>query len=154
MSYYDIVIYTDGSCLSNGLPRARAGYGVYCPDDQRLNFARRLDGRQSSQRAEIMGARCGILRAEQFGYEKVLVRTDSNYVIKGILKWLPRWENPNYTSHVENLQDFRALRNSMIDMDVDFEKISRYENEEADGLARQGAMYAIGQGKNIILDDS
>ncbi|TFK83414.1 hypothetical protein K466DRAFT_440347, partial [Polyporus arcularius HHB13444] len=50
----DIEVYTDGSCIDNGLPDAKAGSGVWFATDDSRNIAERVPGDvQSNQTAEI-----------------------------------------------------------------------------------------------------
>jgi ribonuclease HI len=81
------VVYTDGSCLSNGKGDgvAVAGIGVFFGDGDVRNLAEPLAGaRQTNQRAEITAA----IRALELLHGTrgdVEIRTDSHYVIKGII---------------------------------------------------------------------
>ncbi|KAJ3963514.1 hypothetical protein EV361DRAFT_784738, partial [Lentinula raphanica] len=52
----DITIFTDGSCTNNGNDDAKAGAGIFCPQDESLNRAMRLPGTipQTNQSGEIM----------------------------------------------------------------------------------------------------
>jgi ribonuclease HI len=109
------VIYTDGSCLDNGTANAAAGVGIAFgtkvearswmlvgddPTGQRNNH--------TNQRAELLAAIHGIQSIatwtstnrpcpdrKSHAEKKTMVwviATDSEYVVKGMTKWLPMWK--------------------------------------------------------------
>jgi len=136
-------IYVDGACTNNQNPNiARAGYGVYWPNQSHLNISERLSGRQTNQRAEIMAAVKGINQAAQLGYDQVTVKLDSQYVKGAAEEWIPRWERENWVRQVTNREDFLKLRDAMRRIDVRFVKVDREANQMADSLARAGARRA------------
>lgn len=134
-------IYTDGACSNNGRSNGQGGIGVYWGENHQNNISEPLSGRQTNQRAEIEAARRGIEQARSEGYKSVTVKTDSQYVKNAAESWIPNWERNGYTSAgkpVVNESEFRALKDSMRGMDVNFEKVDRSVNA-ADPLAREGA---------------
>ena len=44
----DIIVYTDGACIHNGKPNAKAGMGVYFGKDDPRNLSKRVDGKQTN----------------------------------------------------------------------------------------------------------
>jgi ribonuclease HI len=80
------VVYTDGSCLSNG----RAGIGVWFGHNDPRNLAERLPGHPTNQRAEIYAA---IRALETLALDPlpIEVRTDSKYVINAVTDWRKSW---------------------------------------------------------------
>ena len=50
----EIVVYTDGACVNNGKPDARAGYGVYFGKGDERNVSERYKGPQTNNVAEIL----------------------------------------------------------------------------------------------------
>lgn len=133
-------IYTDGACSRNGQgEEAKAGIGVYWPNDESNNISRPLEGgRQTNQRAEIVAARTGIEQARDRGYNSVTVRTDSQYVKNAAESWIPKWESEGWKRSVVNKTEFQDLKRSMEGMDVKFEYVPSASNA-ADRLARDGA---------------
>lgn len=91
------VVFTDGSCLNQGLANAKAGYGVFWADgelaSQRLgrigtssisghpnNRSGAVDGRQNSNRAELFAAVQAIKTAVQQGFSAINIISDSSCV--------------------------------------------------------------------------
>ncbi|KAG8765685.1 hypothetical protein FRC12_007361 [Ceratobasidium sp. 428] len=85
-----VEVWTDGSCLDNGKPSARAAYGVYFGEGDPRNEAKRVPGMQTNNRGEILG----VIRALEIVGENVselTIYTDSQYTIDCCQKWLPGW---------------------------------------------------------------
>uniref|UniRef100_A0A6G1SA09 ribonuclease H n=1 Tax=Aceria tosichella TaxID=561515 RepID=A0A6G1SA09_9ACAR len=132
------LIYTDGACSRNGQgSSAKAGIGVFWPNNPENNISEPMDGRATNQRAEIEAARRGIEQARSQGYDEVIVRTDSQYVKNAVESWLPNWERSNWSRKVINKLEFQNLRDSMEGIKVCFEKVPSSLNA-ADPLARNG----------------
>lgn len=51
-----ILVFTDGACSGNGTSTARGGLGVFFGPGSKFNFAERLTGVQTSQKAELAAA--------------------------------------------------------------------------------------------------
>ncbi|KAF8607734.1 hypothetical protein BDV93DRAFT_552562 [Ceratobasidium sp. AG-I] len=87
-----IEVWTDGSCLGNGKPGARAAYAVYfAPNDPR-NESGRVPGQQTNNRGELLA----VIRALEIIDEDapmLTVYTDSKYTIQCVTdpNWLPKW---------------------------------------------------------------
>ena len=111
------IIFTDGACINNGRPEAKAGVGVAFGKNDRSqlsmpitdsmdNFARR-----SNQRAELYAAKLGLkflAEADRVNTKEPtgesrreskawIIATDSEYVVKGMTEWLPTWRV--YSNH-------------------------------------------------------
>ena len=105
------IVFTDGACMGNGSPAAKAGVGVAFGnnDDSQLSLPiTDLEDdfpMRSNQRAELYAAILGLeflakadeLNTEFMGKTKDeskawIIATDSEYVVKGITEWLPRWK--------------------------------------------------------------
>ncbi|KAI8598934.1 ribonuclease H-like domain-containing protein [Dissophora ornata] len=91
-----IVIYTDGSSLSNGKVGSQAGVGVFFGVNDPRNVSERLDGElQTNQRAELMA----VYRAlEVCGSDTapIEIRTDSMYTVNIVTKWADGWIKNNW----------------------------------------------------------
>ena len=48
-----INVYTDGACINNGKPNAKAGYGIYFSPNNPKNVSKRIIGKQTNQVAEL-----------------------------------------------------------------------------------------------------
>ncbi|XP_061757117.1 ribonuclease H1 isoform X2 [Nerophis ophidion] len=142
-----VVVYTDGCCTSNGKFGARAGIGVYWGPQHRLNVAKRLQGRQTNQRAEIQAACEALQQAKKENIEKLLVYTDSMFTINGVTKWVKNWKLNGWRlksgSPVVNKDDFEKLDRLNQELEVVWMHIPGHAgysgNEEADRLSREGA---------------
>lgn len=99
------LIYTDGSCLSNGRGDARAGCAFFfepLPGNHNastVSFRLENEGptgemhRQTSNRAELRAviAVSRFLPWNQEGFTTLVIATDSEYVVKGATDWVYTW---------------------------------------------------------------
>ncbi|OJT01831.1 Transposon TX1 uncharacterized 149 kDa protein [Trametes pubescens] len=140
----EVEVYTDGSCIANGTGEAVAGSGVWFGDtDPRNEGARVPYDTQSNQTAEVYA----IILAEQrvAPFAPLHFVSDSKYVVDGLTKYLPRWEEKGWIG-VANASVFRdaaaALRARSAVTTLRWVKgHSRVAgNEAADALAREGAL--------------
>jgi ribonuclease HI len=80
-------IYIDGSCIGNGTPSAKAGYGVYFkPNDERNEYAR-VVGKQTNNTGELTAFIRAVEKMQDklhnfSNTNKINIYTDSEYVIK------------------------------------------------------------------------
>ena len=143
------IVYTDGCCLNQKLPESerKAGCGVFWGKDDPRNLIERLWGPQTNQRAELWAAIRGVQCALQSDYEVVEVRTDSQYVIKGMTEWIHNWRKNNWVTRgnhpVKNRDMFVLLDGLCCYIDVRWVKVKGHSsiggNDMADALARCGA---------------
>ncbi|XP_069584147.1 ribonuclease H1-like [Ranitomeya imitator] len=142
------VVYTDGCCSCNGRLKARAGIGVYWGPNHPLNVAERLEGRQTNQRAEIQAACKALEQAKSQNITKLVLYTDSMHTINGITKWIHSWKLNDWKmstgKEVINRRDFEKLDGLTQGLDVKWMHVPGHAgfggNEEADKLAREGAL--------------
>ncbi|KAL0581364.1 hypothetical protein V5O48_000628 [Marasmius crinis-equi] len=168
-------VFTDGACLDNGRNGARSGVGVALgvyPEEQfsapvcNLNYG--VDMKRTSQRAELLAALEGLRiisssdkpchAARTMRHEETrdevdkkfwIIATDSEYVVKGIAEWLPRWKRNGYRNasgnRVANLDLFLLLDEELEkhenerNVSIGFFHVRRELNSIADDLARRGA---------------
>lgn len=142
----EILMFVDGSCLSNGYSNARAGYGVvFGPLDQ---FSGRLEqdrNPQTSGRAELRAVLASLtLRPwAREGVSRIVLACDSECVVKGITEWIFKWRT-NKWRRVANQDLWKKLEEELREMErrgilVQFWKIPRDWNE-ADKYAKAGAV--------------
>jgi len=145
-----LVIYTDGSCLSNGTRYAKAGVGVYFGDSDPRNISEKLDyPKQTNNAAELTA----VIRAIEVlnktnNTEPVKICTDSIYVQKGITQWIKNWRKNDWKTAkgtiVENKDLWEQLDVLTNDHDIEFVYIKAHSNikgnEKADELANAGAL--------------
>lgn len=138
-----VCIYTDGACCSNGKNGAKAGIGVYWGPNHPLNVSERLPGRQTNNRAEIHAAVRALNQAKENGFNDVIIYTDSNFLIKGVTKWIHTWKKNGWKlstgAPVKNREDFEALEIARKNLKVNWIHVRGHKgifgNEEADRLA-------------------
>ncbi|KAI9023415.1 ribonuclease H-like domain-containing protein [Hyaloraphidium curvatum] len=148
-----VTVSIDGSSLSNGSSRARAGIGVFHSPLHPLNASEPLPDHlapHTNNRAELYAA----YRALQLfdGAPGIVLRTDSEYAIKVFREYLPRWKQRGMKradgGRIENL-DLIGMVQGLLDewagrgAEVRWEWIRGHSNdpgnEEADRLAKRGA---------------
>jgi ribonuclease HI len=157
-------IYTDGACSSNGTTAGRAGIGIFhSPNDPR-NISACVPGlHQTNQHAELFA----VLKAlEQLYHQetqtpsvkrrKVVIRTDSSYVIKALTTWIQKWERNGWRSKANQpvvSKDLFVRAREMLrtlaegGVRVSFEHVRGHMgvwgNEQADRLAVSGAQMEV-----------
>lgn len=151
-----VLIFADGAAPDNGSPDVRAGCGVVIRPDGKcaVSFALERVGAAplTSNRAELRAAHAALgLRVwvgEGFG--KIVVATDSEYVVRGANEWVVRWRASGWKNSagraVANkdlwLMLFAAIEKLEADgVVVQFYLIQRKFNL-ADSLAKKGAVSA------------
>ncbi|KAJ3070106.1 Ribonuclease H1 [Podochytrium sp. JEL0797] len=148
-----IVIYTDGACGGNGKRHAKGGIGVFFAEGDPRNISEPLPGPvQTNNRAELLA----IIRALQVAPvdASVTVKTDSQYVQKGIGGWVAKWKrngwktsaggnvvNKDLWMKLDEQMKKRHERHGRHTVDIEYIKAHAglYGNEQADQLAVLGA---------------
>mgnify|MGYP003333939187 FL=1 len=138
-----IDIYTDGSCVTS---TRKGGWGVFIQYDNNEFEYYGKESETTNNRMEIYA----VIRAleivkEKFASEKKInIYIDSNYVVKGITEWLPKWKLKNWKTTARK----NVLNKDLwiqIDSFYPFENInfiwikahnSNYGNEKADLLSK------------------
>jgi ribonuclease HI len=136
-----IIIYSDGGSINNPGP---GGYGVVIIDGtkrQELSGGFRMT---TNNRMELTGAIKGLARYDK--PVKVLLRTDSQYVVKGIMEgWAKKWRKNGWmrtkNEPAENYDLWEKILELTEKHDVIFEWIKGHsghdENERCDEMARE-----------------
>jgi len=163
----EMLMFVDGSCLDNGFPNARAGYGVvFAPLEWFSPISRRLeqDGNpQTSNRAELRAvlAALGLRFWAGEGFSRIVIACDSQYVVKGISEYIFEWRRNGWMTtsgtQVANQDLWRKLGEKLREMEgcgmlVQFWKIPREWNE-ADEHAKAGAEKdsVVGEVNDILI---
>lgn len=168
------VVYTDGACSNNGRDDSAISAigGIIGASGSGYSWSVRIDDimdygqRRTSQRAEMLAAMEGLRRLvlQQAGldigngtahqhlsesFKEVdnqyyVVATDSEYVVKGVTQWYPKWKQNNWRTaggtRPVNLDLFHEFIQYIEDLErkgstVKFWHIPRRFNQEADALA-------------------
>lgn len=149
----DLFVYTDGACIHNGKPHAKAGMGVFFGYDDPRNISKKVEGKQTNNTAElgaVFEALCMIKEEIKNNY-LICIVTDSEYVIKCCTTYGKKCKLDNWKKDIPNKDLvktlFTAFDNysnlSLMHIDAHTGKQDKHSlgNEEADRLAN----LAIGQ---------
>ncbi|KAF8835048.1 ribonuclease H-like protein [Paxillus ammoniavirescens] len=171
------VVFTDGACMGNGNDDARSGLGIAFGEADYHQASIPVDdmldrGRRTNQRAECLAAEMGLNMicdhdAEELLKQKedikrnrledsyrtvIVIATDSEYVVKGLTEWLPKWKERGWRKagrrRPVNLDLFLKLqaeveaREHQLGCKIKFWHVKREYNQIADGLAKDAARRA------------
>ena len=136
-----VEIYTDGACRGNPGP---GGWGVLLIAGQRRKTMYGGECDTTNNRMELTAA-IEALNALK-GSRKVLLHTDSTYVMNGINEWLPRWKERGWKTAakkpVKNQDLWQVLDEAISLHQVEWNWVRGHSgvpgNEEADALANRG----------------
>ena len=79
----DVEIWTDGACVYNGTPRARAAWGFVSGETER---AGRVEGKQTNNVAEGLAIYNALVWAAEQGHKKIRLHTDSQISLFNLQK--------------------------------------------------------------------
>lgn len=136
-----VIIYTDGACRGNPGP---GGWGVVL---QYKGTRKELHGGEPSTTNNRMELMAAIQALETLNRSsKVLLNTDSQYVLKGITEWLPNWKRRGWKTAakkpVKNEDLWRRLDAAIARHDIKWNWVKGHSgeegNEQADLLANHG----------------
>lgn len=129
---YDVEIWTDGACVNNGKPTARAAWAFVSGKKEE---AGEVDGNQTNNRAEGLAIYYGLKWAAEKGHKKIKLYTDSQITLHGVMKD-PKAVKANADIFIK-IRDVVNNNN----LDVIYEKVLGHsgieENERVDKLATQ-----------------
>ena len=142
------VVYTDGACRGNPGP---GGWGalVQSADGRQTLFGG--ENRTTNNRMELTAAVEGLEFVPEGS--RVAVRTDSQYLKKGITQWVSRWQRNGWRTAsgapVKNQDLWQRLDAANAARTVDWQWVRGHAgeagNEEADQLARRGMEAVLGK---------
>ena len=73
-SSFDVEIWTDGACINNGTPRARAAWGFVSGTTEKAGL---VEGKQTNNVAEGLAIYHALVWASENGFKKIKLHTDS-----------------------------------------------------------------------------
>ena len=86
------IIYTDGSC--NNVTTKIGGYGAVIETDKGI---KELNGHATATTSQRMELQAAISALESLtACHRVILYSDSTYVVKGMTWWLKQWKKKNY----------------------------------------------------------
>ena len=142
-----IFVYTDGACVNNGKPNAKAGIGIYFGKNDKRNVSRRVKGKQSNNTAELSAIIEVFTILKKNLNEDVAIYTDSQYSMRcatsygrkmEALKWQKDIPNKLLVKNIYNL--FKNNKNvKLFHIKAHSGKQDKHSlgNEEADRLANE-----------------
>jgi len=137
-------VYTDGSCLGNPGP---GGVGiVILKDDVEVDRFSFGEAYTTNNRMELTASLCGIAYVkETFGYDsKILVLSDSKYVVDGMSEWRHGWKKTNWKGCKKNRDLWEQI--DVLGDDCQYQWVKGHNkdkyNEIADDLAQAAAREA------------
>ena len=136
-----IEIYTDGACRGNPGP---GGWGALLIAGKHEKALHGGDPETTNNRMELTAA-IEALNALT-GPRKVILHTDSKYVMDGISKWMPNWKERGWKTSakkpVKNQDLWQALDEAAGRHEIDWRWVKGHNgnpgNEKADELANLG----------------
>ncbi|CAJ0932333.1 unnamed protein product, partial [Mesorhabditis belari] len=146
-----VVVYTDGACSNNNKrSKALAGYGVFWNVDHPANESGPVTGEQTNNRGEVTAVIRAIEIAMKNGLDALCVRTDSQFLIDSMTKWVKGWRKNGWKTvsgePVKNIELMKRLDELTQSIRVVYEKVPAhsgvYGNEMADRLATQAVKKA------------
>lgn len=154
------LFYSDGACLNDGQPEARAGWAVFFgPEPEARTISGRLERRgpfddvseQTSNRAELRAAIAGLrcIPWHEDGYNQIVIASDSEYLVEGATVWVRRWMMNGWKTSkgcaVKNQDLWELLLGEVeryhdLGVKVELWKIAQEWNEIADRWAKRAAL--------------
>ena len=149
-----IIAYTDGACSGNPGP---GGWGLYLKAENKNGKILKIkelyckDPHTTNNKMELTAAIKSLKNLEKKSGVIITIRTDSQYVRKGITEWLSKWKNNNWrTSNkkpVANQELWQELDSMVSRHLVNWEWVKGHAgdsgNEKADELAVRGRDEAV-----------
>jgi ribonuclease HI len=141
MNNQAVEIFSDGACRGNPGP---GGWGVmlrYNGNEKELYGG---EAETTNNRMELMAAICGLESLKK--PSKVVLTTDSQYVLKGATEWMVGWKRKGWMTAakkpVKNVDLWQRLESALQPHEVKWCWVRGHtghpENERADALANRG----------------
>jgi ribonuclease HI len=148
---HTIEIFTDGACKGNPGP---GGWGVLIrlgENEKSLHGGELLT---TNNRMELMAAIMGLRALKRTA--KVVLTTDSEYVMKGIREWMPNWKKRGWKTAsrqpVKNADLWQLLDEQVNQHEVEWRWVKGHsghrENDIADDLANMGVQDVLSNRSN------
>ena len=107
-------VYIDGSSVGNGSNKAKAGIGLFWGDNHPWNISNALaqeDGEMlTNNKAELRAAIRAVEIAREHRLDKLVINSDSKYVVLGITEWINQWQKNNWkTSSGDKVKKQRGM---------------------------------------------
>lgn len=162
----EVIIFTDGSTLNNQIKGNRkGGVGVFFGDNDERNISLALkesDGNKvTNQVAELLACIKGIekiLLEEKINDRKIIIYTDSMYIVNSIQKWAINWEKNNWkksdNKDVENIELIKKLYYYSKNLKIDFRHVKSHQKEPDKNNANYKIWYGNNQADRLAVEAS
>jgi ribonuclease HI len=148
---HTIEIFTDGACKGNPGP---GGWGVLIRLGEHEKSLYGGELLTTNNRMELMAAIMGLRALKRTA--KVVLTTDSEYVMKGIREWMPNWKKRGWKTAsrqpVKNADLWQLLDEQVNQHEVEWRWVKGHsghrENEIADDLANMGVQEVLSNRSN------
>ena len=145
-------VYIDCSCSNSSKEGPRAGIGVWWGDQHALNYSAPLEGAEGStlqckQTGAVQAAVKAVSQAREGGRSRLVVHTDSRYLVSCATTWMAGWKASGWRSasghQPSNKAKLEVLDALLAEVEVRWthvrERAGVRGHAEADRLARAGA---------------
>lgn len=165
-----IEVFTDGACLMNGSDNAVGGMGVHFPDGELKDVSKVYRyGKCTNQKTELYAIYLALKYIDlvfDLSTLSVLIKTDSQYSINVLTKWIGNWLKNGWKTAkgtpVENKKLIEQIYEYVDNYDITFEHVMAHtggkdydsvNNDIADKLASKAAARSAKENK-IDLNNS
>ncbi|MDD5050315.1 MAG: ribonuclease HI [Candidatus Pacebacteria bacterium] len=162
-----IIIFTDGASRGNPGP---GGWGAVIVENGKVIELGGTDKKTTNNRMELSGALGALLSLGQNKNEKIMLYSDSSYLLNGITKWAKAWEANGWKTKtkedVQNRDLWEKLLDAVDGKNIEWKYLGGHVgiagNERADEIATSFAggvptkLYSgalSGYGRNILNFD-
>jgi ribonuclease HI len=139
-------IYTDGACLNNGQPNAKASWAFVVLKNKEKIYEESglcVGDKQTNNVGELRAIWFALQYCYETGVDEVLIYSDSKYAINSCTIWSPDRKRKN-NKEIKNLELIKKIWSFKDVMDIDFEWVRGHNedwyNDMADQLAN-GLLY-------------
>ena len=111
-----IVIFTDGSCICNGMPNASGGIGIVFPEDLGIqNISQKILENPTNNKAELTAIKEALFNERILSLvmdgAPIVIFTDSDYSIKSLTEYAPIQQKNNWrNSKGEKISNYDLIR--------------------------------------------
>ena len=137
-----VTIYSDGSCLGNP---GRGGWAALIRSGGRERVLSGSEAVSTNNRMELMAALRALQALEQ--PSQVAFYTDSQYLRRGIIEWLPGWQARGWKrkgGKLANVELWQALAAAIQRHEIHWHWVKGHatdrDNQRVDRLAKQAMM--------------
>ena len=136
----DYYVYTDGSCIHNGKPNAKAGIGIFFGVDDPRNVSKRIEGKQTNNRAELTAIieAYYIIEEDIKQGRSILIMSDSLYSIRSLSSYGEDIPNIDLVTLAQQLYHNKPnVKFLHVKAHTGYKDIHSVGNDGADRLANQ-----------------